>query len=134
MKLRYLKKIINYVLGFAILFAILFFCNFLSKTFILILPAPIMGIVVFFLLLQFKVIKEEWIKDICELLLQYMPLLFIPFLVGIVSYYGLIKNQFVPLIANIVISASLTLVITALIVENIIKYTRLEKMRNHKDE
>ena len=93
-----------------------------------------MGIIIFFLLLQFKIIKEEWIKDICELLLKYMPLLFIPFLVGIVSYYGMIKTQLTPLIANIVICAFLTLTTTALIVENIIKYSRLEKMRSNKDE
>ena len=127
MNLVILKRVFKYILGFAILSFILIVCNFLSKHFHLILPAPI-------LMLQFKIIKEEWVKDICELLLQYMPLLFIPFLVGIVSYYGLIKTQLLPLLGNIIICAFFTLISTALIVENIIKYTRLEKMRIHKDE
>ena len=134
MKQIIIRKIFQYSLGFAILCLILIACNFLSKTFSLILPSPIMGIIVLFLLLQFKVIKEEWIKDICELLLKYMPLLFIPFLVGIVSYYGLVKSQLIPLLGNIIICAFLTLISTALIVENIIKYTRLEKMRKSTDE
>lgn len=134
MNLVILKRIFKYILGFAILSFILIVCNFLSKHFHLILPAPIMGIILLFLMLQFKIIKEEWVKDICELLLQYMPLLFIPFLVGIVSYYGLIKTQLLPLLGNIIICAFFTLISTALIVENIIKYTRLEKMRIHKDE
>lgn len=134
MKLLVLKKIFQYIMGFAILYLILMACNFLSKTFNLFLPSPIMGIIVLFLLLQGKIIKEEWIKDICELLLKYMPLLFIPFLVGIISYYEIIKVQLLPLLSNIIICAFLTLILTALIVENIIKYTHLEKMRLHKDE
>ena len=79
-------------------------------------------------------IKEERIKNICEFLLKYMPLLFIPFLVGIVSYYGLIEKQLVPIVLNIAISAVLTMVITAFVVESIIKYTRLKKMRNSKND
>lgn len=106
----------------------------ISKSLAIVIPAPILGIIVLFLLLQFKVIKEEFVKDICEFLLKYMPLLFIPFLVGIVSYYGLIEKQLVPIFFNIIISAVLTMVITAVVVENIIKYTRLRKIRNSKND
>ena len=128
------KEFLSYISGFLILVFILFVCNIISKSVNFVIPTPILGIIVLFLLLQFKIIKEEFIKNICEFLLKYMPLLFIPFLVGIVSYYGLIEKQLIPIILNITISAALTMVITAFVVESIIKYTRLRKMRNSKND
>ena len=128
------KEFFSYISGFLILVFILFVCNIISKSIAFVIPTPILGIIVLFLLLQFKIIKEERIKNICEFLLKYMPLLFIPFLVGIVSYYGLIVKQLVPIVLNIAISAALTMVITAFVVESIIKYTRLKKMRNSKND
>lgn len=128
------KEFFSYISGFLILVFILFVCNIISKSIAFVIPTPILGIIVLFLLLQFKIIKEDRIKNICEFLLKYMPLLFIPFLVGIVSYYGLIEKQLVPIVLNIAISAALTMVITAFVVESIIKYTRLKKMRNSKND
>ena len=128
------KEFFSYISGFLILVFILFVCNIISRSIAFVIPTPILGIIVLFLLLQFKIIKEERIKNICEFLLKYMPLLFIPFLVGIVSYYGLIEKQLVPIVLNIAISAVLTMVITAFVVESIIKYTRLKKMRNSKND
>ncbi len=128
------KEFFSYISGFLILVFILFVCNIISKSIAFVIPTPILGIIVLFLLLQFKIIKEERIKNICEFLLKYMPLLFIPFLVGIVSYYGLIEKQLVPIVLNIAISAALTMVITAFVVESIIKYTRLKKMRNSNND
>lgn len=129
-----IKVILNYIFGFLILVFILLSCNIFCKHFQIIFPAPILGIIVLFLLLQFKIIKEDIVKNICEFLLKYMPLLFIPFLVGIVSYYGLIEKQLIPILFNIVVSAILTMVITAFTVENIIKYTRLKKIRSPKND
>lgn len=128
------KEFFSYISGFLILVFILFVCNIISKSIAFVIPTPILGIIVLFLLLQFKIIKEDRIKNICEFLLKYMPLLFIPFLVGIVSYYGLIEKQLVPIVLNIAISAALTMVITAFVVESIIKYTRLKKMRNSNND
>ena len=78
------------------------------KIFHLILPAPILGLIIFSCLIQMNIIKKEWVKDICALLLKNMPVMFV--------------------------TATLTLLLTAIITDNIIKYIRLRKMRKMKND
>ena len=124
----------RYVTGFIILCGIQFVCNYLVKTFHIILPSPILGIIVLALLLKFNIIKKEWIKDICNLLLKYMPLLFVPLFAGIIIYYSLIEKNLIPIIINILVTTTITLVLSALFVENIIKYIKFRKFKRiHND-
>ena len=97
-------------------------------------PAPIMGIIVLFLLLQLNILKRDWIKDICELMLKYMPLLFVPLSVGIVAYYSIIEKNLIPILINVIGTTTLTLLLTAMFVENVIKYVRLHRMRKLKND
>lgn len=122
-------KLRKYFTGFLILCAIQLFCNWIVKIAHIVLPAPISGIIVFALLLQFNVIKKEWVRDICNLLLKYMPLLFVPLFVGIIAYYSIIERNLVPIILNVILTTTATLIITAIFVENVIKFVRLRKIR-----
>ena len=63
-----------------------------------------------------------------------MPLLFVPLAVGIITYYSLIEKNFVAIVVNVILVATLTLVITALFVENFIKYVRYRRMRDKQNE
>lgn len=129
-----LSRFIKYLIGFSILCVIQFSCNWVIKLTNIVFPAPIMGILVLFILLQFGIIKRDWIKDICELMLKYMPLLFVPLAVGIISYYGIIEKNLIPILINVIGTTTLTLLFTAMFVENVIKYVRLRKMRKlHND-
>ena len=130
MKLRVFKIIV----GFIIICAVQFICNCLVKTFNLIIPTPILGLIVFAFLLQVKVIKQAWIEDVCNFLLKIMPLLFVPLFVGIISYYGIIEKNLIPILVNIVLTTTLVLILTALFVENVIKFVRLHNIRKSKNE
>ena len=130
MKLRVFKIIV----GFIIICAVQFICNCLVKTFNLIIPTPILGLIVFAFLLQLKVIKQAWIEDVCNFLLKIMPLLFVPLFVGIISYYGIIEKNLIPILVNIVLTTTLVLILTALFVENVIKFVRLHNIRKTKNE
>jgi holin-like protein len=99
-----------------------------------VLPAPILGIIVFAILLKFNIIKKEWVKDICNLLLNNMPLFFVPLFVGIINYYGLIQKNLIPILLNVVLTTTITLIITAIFVENVIKFVRLHKIRKFHDD
>ena len=79
-------------------------------------------------------IKKEWIQDICEFLLKYLPVLFVPFLVGIISHFDLIGKNLLLLTINIFITTAITLVVTALFVENVIKFVRLKKIKDMKND
>lgn len=128
------SKIMKYLIGFMILCAIQFACNFFVKFFNFVFPSPILGIIVLFILLQTNIIKRDWIKDICSLLLKYMPLLFVPLAVGIIAYYGIIEKNLIPILLNIVVTVTITLLLTAIFVENVIKLVRLQRMRKLKND
>lgn len=129
-----LSRLNKYIIGFLILCAIQYMCNLFVKVTHVVFPAPILGIIVLFSLLQLNVIKREWIKDICELLLKYMPLLFVPLSVGIIAYFGLIEKNLIPILINVIGTTTLTLLLTAIFVENVIKYVRLQRIRKIKND
>lgn len=129
-----LSRFLKYILGFVILCVIQYLCNLFVNMTHIVFPSPILGIIVLFILLQLNVIKREWISDICELLLKYMPLLFIPLAVGIIAYFSLIEKNLIPILINVVGTTTLTLLLTAMFVENVIKYVRLQKMRKIKND
>ena len=127
--MRFLKL----VLGFGILCLVLALCNLVLTLLNFNFPAPIMGIILLAVLLRFNIIKKEWVKDICELFLKYMPLFFVPLFVGIIVYYGMIEENLVPILVNVVVTTSLVIIVSALFVENVIKFVRLYKIRRRKN-
>ena len=97
-----ISRILKCLIGFLILCLIQYLCNLFIKITGIPFPAPILGIIVLFVLLQLSIIKREWIEDICAFMLKYMPLLFVPLSVGIISYYGIIEKNFFPILINVV--------------------------------
>lgn len=128
------SRFFKFILGFGILCIIQLICMFIVKYTRIMLPAPILGLIVFALLLQFNIVKKELIQDICEFLLKYLPVLFVPFLVGIISHFDLIGKNLLLLTINIFITTAITLVVTALFVENVIKFVRLKKIKDMKND
>lgn len=129
-----ISRSIKITTGFLILCIIQYICNYIVKITHIVLPSPILGIIIFTVLLQLNIIKKVWIEDICNLLLKYMPLLFVPLFVGIISYYGIIEKHLIPILINIIITTTVTLLVSALFVENIIKFIRLHRIRKiHND-
>lgn len=123
------KDIALQTLGFGILIILQFISNVIINILPIKFPAPILGMVIFVILLQAKIIKEEWVKNICELLLKHMALLFIPLFVGIIVYFDLIKTNIFPILLAIFLITTLIMVFTAMFVETIIKFTRLSRMK-----
>ncbi len=128
------SRILKTILGFIIIITVQYLCNLLVKYLHIILPAPILGLIIFAFLLNFGIIKKEWVKDSCNLLLQLMPLMFVPIFVGIIAYYGIIEKNLIPILVNIIITATLTLLLTAIVVDNIIKFIRLRHIRKLKND
>ena len=127
-------KFLKLILGFGILCGVQALCNLVLTALNFSFPAPIMGIIILAILLKLNIIRREWVKDICELFLKYMPLFFVPLFVGIVAYYGLIEENLVPILVNVAVTTSLVIIISALFVENVIKFVRLYKIRRSKND
>lgn len=120
-----MKKIINFILGIAIIFIIEYLSIWILKLLKISLPHPILGILILFTLLQMKIIKEEWVEDFCNFITKYMILFFIPIFTGIITYQDLIKKNLFVIIGVIFITGALIIIFTSLLTENIIKFKRL---------
>lgn len=117
------KKAARLVFGFLILVLIQFvsekILHFLGIKF----PAPILALVLFALLLNFKIIPIKFMEDISKLMISILPALFVPLLVGITVYWGIIKENLVGILAVIVLATFITMVSTAIFVDKIMEWT-----------
>ena len=119
----------NFILGLGIIFLILYLSKFILNLAHIVFPAPILGIIILFSLLKIGVIKENWVKDFCNFMLQNMILFFIPIFVGIIGYQDVILKNFLAITMTIIITTTLVIVVVGLFSYNVIKYQRLRRMK-----
>jgi len=112
--------------------AILLISEVLEKTFGLALPGAIIGMVMLTLLLLLKVIKLEDIEEGARSLIDLLPFLFVPILVGSKDSLGKLKGNLLALIVIVVIATLVVLVVTSLVVQGLNK--RMNKKRGHINE
>ncbi len=80
-------------------------------------PAPLLGMIVFSILLYTKVISKESVNSICLVLIEKMGMLFLPASVGIILYLQIIKDESIAIFATIIISSLVVLLTTAAFLE-----------------
>lgn len=125
-----LTKIFKIIIGFLIIISIQAVSHCIIQLLKLPLSEAILGLMIFTGLLKLEIINKNYVEDCVNLILNYMPLLFIPLFVGIISYYSIIENELLKLALIIILSTIFVLILTALTVEAIIKYVRLSKFKN----
>ena len=95
---------------------------------ILTIPGTIMGMIILFLLLQFKILKEDAIKDVTDFLLNNMAIFFVPAGVSLIQSLGLIKENVVVLILSATVATLVIMLVTGKTVDIMIN------KNNDKDE
>ena len=90
------------------------------------LPGSVLGMVLLFLALYFKIVKPINVKDAATIITKNMAVFFIPAAVGIMVYVELFSKSLMIIASAIVVSTVLTLITVALVQEN------FEKRRNKK--
>lgn len=123
------KKIINFLLGLAILVLFYFLSNLVVKYLNIPLPPSIFGLILFAFCLIQGIIKEEWIKPVCDFLINNMAMFLVPFLVGLIVYKSLLIKNWLVIFVVIFITTTLVLVAVGLFVEWGVKYLRLCKIK-----
>ena len=99
-------------LQFALIFLIWQIGEWISNTFSLIIPGPIFGMLLLLVLLETKIIKEDYIKQAGDLFLKVLPFFFIPSGVAILAYTDLIKDIWLSMVIILVLSM-MTVMLTA---------------------
>lgn len=92
------------------------------------IPGTIIGMIILFLFLQFKVIKEDKIKEVTDFLLNNMAIFFVPAGVSLIQSLGLIAENIVVLILCITVSTIIIIFITGKTVDFMImkSYMKVE--------
>lgn len=76
------------------------------------IPGTIVGMIILFLLLQFKIIKEEAIKEVSDFLLNNMALFFVPAGVSLINSLGLIGENMVVLLLSVTAATMIIMFVT----------------------
>ena len=98
------------------------------------IPGSVIGMLLLFFSLAFKLVRPAWIRPVAEFLTGNMPVFFIPASLGIMEQWGLIRSGFIGWVGVTFISTLLVLVSTGLMQDFLIKTgNRLSKRRNGND-
>ncbi|WP_219953080.1 CidA/LrgA family protein [Dickeya zeae] len=94
----------QYLRAFALIYLCLFIGNAISALLPITIPGSILGMLVLFALLASQILPSRWVKPGCQLLIRYMALLFVPIGVGVMNYYGIVRDQFGPIVVSCLVS------------------------------
>ena len=84
---------------------------------IITMPGTIIGMIILFLLLQFKIMTEETIKDVADFLLGNMAIFFVPAGVSLINSLGLITENMLVLLLSGTVATIIIMIVTGKIVE-----------------
>ncbi|NLZ49083.1 MAG: CidA/LrgA family protein [Clostridiales bacterium] len=76
------------------------------------LPGSVIGMILLFLLLYFKVVKVENLKEISNFLLDHLAFFFIPAGVGLMAYIGILKDNWLEIGGISLITTVLVFLVT----------------------
>ena len=129
-----IKDSARFCTGMLILFGFYFASVIICKIIHLNFPPAILGLVLFAAALIAGIIKESWIKTVCELLMKNMAMFLIPFWGGLVVYEKLLKENWLSVLLVIFITTTVIIVATGLFVEYGTKFLRLHHMKESEND
>lgn len=94
------------------------------------IPGSVIGMILLFLCLFFKIIKPDNVRDVATVITKNMAVFFVPAGVGLMVYVELFSKSLFTIITAIAISTVLTIITVALIQENFEKH-RTKKEPDH---
>lgn len=102
-------KIIRIVIQVFLLYLFYLAGDYLQKQLHLPVSGSIVGLLLLFVLLLFKVIPVRWIEEGATTILAYLPLFFIPATAGIVNHMDIFSGRGLLLILILIVSSVLTI-------------------------
>jgi holin-like protein len=125
---KLLKKPLIAALQIMVLFIFAKFMNVLAAFLHLRIPGTILGILVIFLLLHFKIIQLKWIELGAVWLLGELLLFFIPSAVGVIDYGKLLSQSGTSIVLVVLISTFVVMLSTGIMTQMIAKRKERKKL------
>ncbi|MBP53919.1 MAG: CidA/LrgA family protein [Marinobacter sp.] len=99
------------------------------------IPGPVLGMVMLFLTLMVRGNTPEPLENASSALLSHLSLLFVPAGVGMMSHFGRIADEWLPITLALFLSTIITMVATAGIMQITSRwFTRPENAGGQRDE
>ena len=110
-------------------FGIILTLTFIVETFKELVPLPVPASVygLVLLLLKFKILNISAIKDASKLLIETMPIMFIPAAVGLLNAWNVIRDLLIPLTLVVSLTTVIVMVISGHITQFIIVSSKKKK-------
>lgn len=125
------KFVIKLILQLALIMLITFIGTEVQKLLHIPLAGSIVGLMLFFLLLQFKIIPESWINVGADFLLKTMVFFFIPSVVGIMDVASNITMNYILFFIVIIFGTCLVALSSGYIAEKMLEKSNTRKGTDH---
>mgnify|MGYP001138395856 FL=1 len=125
------KFVIKLILQLALIMLITFIGTEVQKLLHVPLAGSIVGLMLFFLLLQFKIVPESWINVGADFLLKTMVFFFIPSVVGIMDVASNITMNYILFFIVIIIGTCLVALSSGYIAEKMLEKSNTRKGTDH---
>lgn len=120
----------KYLKQFIIIIAISFIGEILKMIIPLPVPPSIYGMIILFILLQTGILKLSSVKETGKLLIEIMPIMFIPAGVGLITSWELLRPLLIPIGFITIVSLILVMVLSGRITQRVIRSNKSTKGEN----
>ncbi|MEJ9212514.1 CidA/LrgA family holin-like protein [Bacillus smithii] len=103
-------KWIQIIIQIFILYGFSFIGEMIHRALHLLIPGNVLGLLLLLLCLSLKLFKLDWIEQGAGFLIAFLPLLFVPAMIGIMNYPSLLSKQGILLFFIVFISTIMTVV------------------------
>ncbi len=121
MLLQQFKKIITVLIQVLVIMGITYLGNAIQRYMHIPIAGSIVGLLLFFLLLQFKVIPAKWVNEGSNFFLTTMVFFFVPSVVGIMDVVPMINLNFILFFSMILLGTCCVALISGFIAEKMVK-------------
>lgn len=104
---------------FLLIISFTYLGDILSKTLHLPVPGSVIGMLLLFSALYFKVVKIDDVETVGTFLLDNLSILFLPAGVGIMVYFPVIKDHWFSLLIVILLTTALTMGVVGQVVQSV---------------
>ena len=106
-------RILKTITQVGIIFGVCWAAQIVEQALPFAFPASVIGMILMFLLLAFRVLKVDHIREKSDFLLGNMAFFFIPAGVSIINYFDVLKNWVFQLIFICIVTTVITFAVTA---------------------
>jgi holin-like protein len=99
----------------------------IARTLALPIPGPVIGMALLFAGLAWRRGPSSDLRNTAQGLLQHLSLLFVPAGTGVMLHFQRVSDEWLPLLASLLVSTAATIAVTALLLRLLIRRSRAAK-------